>query len=222
MTETRTSHRCLSAAGAALKNGAIPVSTVLLLISYFVKLHEYRETLGWRLLAFALFLACVGWCGYVCMAKRLSQISPSTSVPMYSPTYRLISIVGAIVATVVLIVSFLIPTAQVQPVTRAGDLQGHATHITINVESAGAKAATKPASSSGRICGAYKSRGLGVAVLLAPANEELQEVDLTTEDVYFCLRSAKVHPHGDVLVAFDSDPDGQTLRARYSNGGSSD
>lgn len=99
---------------------------VLVLLGYVLKFHEFKETIGWRLISVVILLACVAWMIYVYWAKKPSMFSGEVPVPEYSKTAKNVSVVCAAVAAVLVGLSlwaerpFQIPTLAVHVINSTG------------------------------------------------------------------------------------------------------
>lgn len=66
-----------------LKRWTIPLAPLLYVLGFALKLHEYADKLGWRVVAIAAFVVAIAWTVYVWSAKDMTIVEPRTLRPRY-------------------------------------------------------------------------------------------------------------------------------------------
>ena len=70
----------------------VPVVTFVYVLSFFVKLREYTDKLGLKVVVVVAFLVLSIWVVYIWKSKRPSIVDPSTSVRRFGAKVRIVSI----------------------------------------------------------------------------------------------------------------------------------
>ena len=84
----------------ALKRYAVPLVALVYILGFAAKLHEYADTLGWRVLSIASFALATAWTAYVWSAKELTIVQPQMLRPRYGLSLRAMAILLAAVTLI--------------------------------------------------------------------------------------------------------------------------
>jgi hypothetical protein len=98
----------LSKGLAALQTNpyAIPIASLLALLAFIAKLHEYTEALGLRIVAICFLVIAAAWAVISWIARKESPFDRSVRTPKYDRSVRYFSVGGLLFAAVLLIGAF--------------------------------------------------------------------------------------------------------------------